>query len=40
MYDETDEPDVILNVTAQADGMAIGDMDDDFGNESEMMGQD
>lgn len=40
MYDESEEPEMILNVTAQANGMAIEEMDDDFGNESEMMGQD
>jgi F-box and leucine-rich repeat protein GRR1 len=40
MYDESEEPEMILNVTAQANGMAIEEMDEDFGNESEMMGQD
>jgi F-box and leucine-rich repeat protein GRR1 len=38
MYEEGDEPDVIINVTAQANDMAI-DEDDDFG-DSEMLGQD
>lgn len=40
MYDETEEPEMILNVTAQANGMAIEEMDEDFGEGSEMMGQD
>ncbi|KAF2476975.1 RNI-like protein [Lindgomyces ingoldianus] len=40
MYDESEEPEMILNVTAQANGMAIEEMDDDFGEGSEMMGQD
>ena len=40
MYHEGEEPDVILNVTAQANGMAIDEIDDDFGNDSEMMGLD
>ncbi|KAF9691080.1 hypothetical protein EKO04_011007 [Ascochyta lentis] len=38
MYEDGEEPDVILNVTAQANGMAI-DEDEDFG-DSEMLGQD
>lgn len=41
MYDESDEPEnLILNVTAQANGMAIEEMDEEFGEGSEMMGQD
>lgn len=38
MYEDGEEPDVILNVTAQANGMVI-DEDEDFG-DSEMLGQD
>ncbi|KAF2502591.1 RNI-like protein [Lophium mytilinum] len=40
MYDETEEPDVIMNVTAQANIMVIDEMDEDFGENSEVMGQD
>lgn len=43
MYNDSEEPEMIVNVTAQANGMALeadGDMDDDFGNESEMMRED
>jgi F-box and leucine-rich repeat protein GRR1 len=40
MYDESEEPDVIMNVTAQAHIMAIDEMDEEFGENSEMMGQD
>ncbi|KAF2788048.1 RNI-like protein [Melanomma pulvis-pyrius CBS 109.77] len=39
MFDESEEPEMILNVTAQANGMAIEE-DEDFGEGSEMMGQD
>jgi len=38
MYEDGEEPEMILNVTAQANGMAI-DEDEDFG-DSEMLGQD
>jgi F-box and leucine-rich repeat protein GRR1 len=31
---------MIVNVTAQAHGMGIADMDDEFGDGSEVMGQD
>lgn len=41
MYnDGEDGGDVIINVTAQANGMAIDEMDEEFGNDSEMLGQD
>ena len=43
MFNDSEEPEMIVNVTAQANGMALeadGDMDDDFGNESEMMRDD
>ncbi|KAF2264874.1 ubiquitin ligase complex F-box protein GRR1 [Lojkania enalia] len=39
MFDESD-PDVIVNVTAQANTMALEEIEDDFGEGSEMMGQD
>ena len=38
--DEGGEPEMIVNVTARAHGMGLHDMDDDFGEDSEMMGQD
>jgi F-box and leucine-rich repeat protein GRR1 len=38
MYEDGDEHDVIINVTAQANDMAI-DEDEDLG-DSEMLGQD
>lgn len=38
MYEDGEEPDIILNVTAQANDMVI-DEDEDFG-DSEMLGQD
>ncbi|KAF2637210.1 RNI-like protein [Massarina eburnea CBS 473.64] len=38
--DEAGEPDVIVNVTAQANGMGIDDVDDDFGDGSEMLNVD
>ncbi|KAF1843004.1 RNI-like protein [Cucurbitaria berberidis CBS 394.84] len=41
MYnDGEDGGDVIINVTAQANGMVIDEMDEEFGNDSEMLGQD
>ena len=43
MFNDSEEPEMIVNVTAQGNGMALeadGDMDDDFGNESEMMRED
>jgi len=39
-HDDGGEPEMIVNVTAQANGMGIDDMDEDFGEGSEMMGQD
>jgi F-box and leucine-rich repeat protein GRR1 len=39
MFDASEDPDDVGNVTAQANGMAI-DEDEDFGEGSEMMGQD
>lgn len=40
MYDDDGEqPEVMDDVTAQANGMGIEDMDEDFGEESEMMGE-
>ncbi len=38
MYHEGEDADVILNVTAQANGMAIDELDEEFGNDSEMLG--
>ncbi|KAF2875504.1 ubiquitin ligase complex F-box protein GRR1 [Massariosphaeria phaeospora] len=38
MYDESEEPEMMINVTAQANGMAIEEMDDDFADGSEAMG--
>lgn len=38
--DDGAEPEMIVNVTAQANGMGIEDIDDEFGDGSEMMGQD
>ena len=38
MYHEGEEADVILNVTAQANGMVIDELDEEFGNDSEMLG--
>ncbi|KAF1958388.1 RNI-like protein [Byssothecium circinans] len=38
--DEGGDTEMIVNVTAQANGMGIEDMDDDFGEGSEMMGVD
>lgn len=40
MFDDDDgaEPEMIVNVTAQAHGMGIDDMDEDFGEGSEMLG--
>ncbi|KAF2001747.1 RNI-like protein [Amniculicola lignicola CBS 123094] len=38
IMEEAEEPDVIRNVTAQANGMAIDEMEDEFGEGSEMMG--
>jgi F-box and leucine-rich repeat protein GRR1 len=38
MYDESEEPEMVLDVTSRAGGMAIDDLDDEF--ESEMLGQD
>lgn len=40
MYNEGEDGDVIVNVTAQANGMAIDEIDEEFGNDSEMLGQD
>ena len=40
MFDESEEPESILNVTARANGMAIIEEDDDFGEGSETMGRD
>jgi F-box and leucine-rich repeat protein GRR1 len=42
MYNEAEEGDQMGDVTAQANGMAIDEMNDeeDFGNDSEMLGQD
>lgn len=37
MYDESEEPEMILNVTAQANIMAIDEMDEEFGEGSEVM---
>ncbi|KAF2712935.1 RNI-like protein [Pleomassaria siparia CBS 279.74] len=37
MFDESDEPEMMVNVTAQANGMVIEE-DEDFGEGSEMMG--
>jgi F-box and leucine-rich repeat protein GRR1 len=39
MFDASEEQDDLGNVTARANGMAI-DEDEDFGEGSEMMGQD
>lgn len=40
MYDDDGEhPEVMDDVTAQAHGMGIEDMDEDFGEESEMIGE-
>lgn len=38
MFNEGEDGDVILTVTAQANGMVIDEMDDEFGNDSEMLG--
>jgi F-box and leucine-rich repeat protein GRR1 len=38
MYDDGEQPEVMDDVTAQANGMGIEDMDEDFGDESEMIG--
>jgi F-box and leucine-rich repeat protein GRR1 len=42
MYNEAEEADQMGDVTAQANDMAIDEMneDDEFGNDSEMLGQD
>lgn len=40
MFNEGEDGDTIVNVTAQAHGMAIDEMDEEFGNDSEMLGQD
>jgi F-box and leucine-rich repeat protein GRR1 len=42
MYNEAEEGDQMGDVTAQANDMAIDEMneDDEFGNDSEMLGQD
>ena len=38
MFHEGEDTDVILNVTAQANGMVIDELDEEFGNDSEMLG--
>ena len=40
MYEDGEEPDVILNVTAQANGMAIDENEDEDFGDSEMLGPD
>lgn len=40
MFNEGEDGDQIVTVTAQANGMMIDEMDEEFGNDSEMMGQD
>jgi hypothetical protein len=42
MYNEAEEGDQIGDVTNQTDGMVIDEMNDeeDYGNDSEMLGQD
>lgn len=40
MYDETEEQEIVINVNAQVSAMAIEEMDEDFGEGSEVMGQD
>lgn len=40
MYDESEEQEIVINVNAQVSAMAIEEMDEDFGEGSEVMGQD
>jgi F-box and leucine-rich repeat protein GRR1 len=37
MFNEGEDGDQIVDVTAQANGMAIDEMDEEFGNDSEMV---